>query len=123
MVSKASELLPDPDSPVITISRLRGRSRSMFFRLWVRAPRMRIWSMRLWRPSQTACVGEHCSLAGRASAPQAAGSAPSTPGQFRVALAFSELAGSLQDLVDPRQWRAHFDRALGPLRLPGQLDL
>src|SRR5436190_16112168 len=45
MVSKASELLPEPDSPVITISRSRGRSRSMFLRLWVRAPRMRIVSM------------------------------------------------------------------------------
>src|SRR6185312_12196320 len=46
MVSKASEDLPEPDRPVITISRSRGRSRSMFLRLCVRAPRMRMVSMR-----------------------------------------------------------------------------
>jgi len=34
--------LPEPDKPVITISLSRGRSRSIFFRLWVRAPRMRM---------------------------------------------------------------------------------
>src|SRR3546814_18621039 len=45
MVSKASDDLPEPDRPVITISRSRGRSRSMFFRLWVRAPRMRMVSI------------------------------------------------------------------------------
>src|SRR3546814_1542700 len=45
MVSKASEDLPDPDSPVITISRSRGSSRSMFLRLCVRAPRMRMVSI------------------------------------------------------------------------------
>src|SRR6185437_16016321 len=47
MVSKASEDLPEPDRPVITISRSRGRSRSMFLRLCVRAPRMRLVSMAL----------------------------------------------------------------------------
>src|SRR5690348_247678 len=47
MVSKASEDLPEPDSPVITISRSRGSSRSRFLRLCVRAPRMRIVSMGL----------------------------------------------------------------------------
>src|SRR3546814_16112070 len=47
MVSKASDDLPEPDRPVITISRSRGRSRSMFFRLWVRAPRMRMGSIAL----------------------------------------------------------------------------
>src|ERR1700729_760846 len=45
MVSKASEDLPDPDRPVNTINRSRGRSRSMFLKLWVRAPRMRIFCM------------------------------------------------------------------------------
>jgi hypothetical protein len=40
-------LLPEPDRPVITVSRLRGRSRLRFFRLCVRAPRMRISSMGL----------------------------------------------------------------------------
>ena len=41
-MSKASEDLPEPDSPVITISRSRGSSRLMSLRLWVRAPRMLI---------------------------------------------------------------------------------
>src|SRR5664279_4056244 len=39
MVSKASEDLPDPETPVTTVSRLCGISKSMFFRLWTRAPR------------------------------------------------------------------------------------
>ena len=38
MVSKASDDLPDPDSPVTTISFPRGIVRSMFFRLLTRAP-------------------------------------------------------------------------------------
>src|SRR5437764_11100242 len=41
-VSKASELLPEPLNPVMTISWLRGRSRSKFFRLLCRTPRRRI---------------------------------------------------------------------------------
>src|SRR3546814_456661 len=45
MVWKASDDLTGPDRPLITISRSRGRSRSMFFRLWVRAPRMRMVSI------------------------------------------------------------------------------
>src|SRR5690606_24101387 len=44
MVSKASEDFPEPDRPVTTIRRSRGRSRLMFLRLWVRAPRMRMRS-------------------------------------------------------------------------------
>src|SRR5688572_18727288 len=44
MVSKASEDLPDPDSPVITTSWSRGRSTSMFLRLCTRAPRTEIQS-------------------------------------------------------------------------------
>src|SRR4029078_13669603 len=40
MVSKASELLPEPDRPVSTTSFSRGRSREMFLRLCSRAPRM-----------------------------------------------------------------------------------
>src|ERR1700722_3803184 len=42
MGSKASELLPEPESPVKTTSSSRGRSRSMFLRLCSRAPRMEI---------------------------------------------------------------------------------
>jgi hypothetical protein len=44
-VSKASEDLPDPERPVMTISFSRGRSTSMFLRLWVRAPRILICCM------------------------------------------------------------------------------
>src|SRR6266498_4953419 len=47
MVSKASEDLPDPDSPVKTIRALRGRSRLTFLRLCSRAPRMTRRSMAL----------------------------------------------------------------------------
>lgn len=36
---------PEPERPVITISLSRGISRSMFFRLWVRAPLIWIWSI------------------------------------------------------------------------------
>src|SRR5688500_3054402 len=43
MVSKASEDLPDPDSPVITVSVSRGMSTSTPLRLCSRAPRTLIW--------------------------------------------------------------------------------
>src|ERR1700722_12830880 len=39
MVSKARELFPDPDRPVNTINRLRGRSTETLRRLCSRAPR------------------------------------------------------------------------------------
>src|SRR3546814_7183234 len=42
----SSEDLPDPDRPVITVSLSRGRSSETFFRLCVRAPRMRMVSIR-----------------------------------------------------------------------------
>src|SRR5437588_5424384 len=38
MVSKASELLPDPDSPVMTTSASRGSASEMSLRLCSRAP-------------------------------------------------------------------------------------
>src|ERR1035441_932866 len=38
MVSNARLLLPEPDSPVITINLSRGISTEIFFRLWTRAP-------------------------------------------------------------------------------------
>src|SRR5579863_1414729 len=62
MVSKASELLPEPDTPLTTVSLQCGISQEMFLRLWVRAPRMTIASfaelnestpetgLRPWRP-------------------------------------------------------------------------
>jgi len=40
MVSKASEDLPDPETPLTTVSLPWGMSQEMFFRLCVRAPRM-----------------------------------------------------------------------------------
>src|ERR1700730_9895159 len=46
MVSKASDDLPEPDSPVITTRLSRGMSTSMFLRLCSRAPRTRICCMR-----------------------------------------------------------------------------
>src|SRR5207245_10977869 len=45
MVSNASDDLPDPDSPVKTISLSRGMDRVTFLRLCSRAPRMVIWSV------------------------------------------------------------------------------
>src|SRR5690348_5746623 len=42
MVSKASDDLPEPDSPVITVRLSRGMSTSMFLRLCSRAPRTRM---------------------------------------------------------------------------------
>ena len=41
-VSNANELLPLPLGPVMTTSFRRGNSRETFFRLWVRAPWIRI---------------------------------------------------------------------------------
>ena len=46
MVSKASEDLPDPETPLITVSLPWGISQEMFFRLWVRAPRMMMASFK-----------------------------------------------------------------------------
>src|SRR5262245_41554539 len=45
MVSNARDDLPEPDKPVITTSWSRGRSTSMFLRLWTRAPRTAIQSL------------------------------------------------------------------------------
>src|SRR3989304_2162987 len=49
MVSKASEDLPEPESPVITTNLSRGISTEMFFRLCALAPttRMTLCSMNL----------------------------------------------------------------------------
>ena len=37
--------MPEPETPVTTVSRLWGISKSMFLRLWTRAPRTRIPSL------------------------------------------------------------------------------
>ncbi len=59
MVSKASDDLPEPDRPVMTTSRSRGMSTSMFFRLCSRAPRTRMnRSGGGWRRGSGASVGE-----------------------------------------------------------------
>src|ERR1017187_3331628 len=44
MVSNASDDLPDPDTPVITVSFSWGIESEMFLRLWTRAPWIRIKS-------------------------------------------------------------------------------
>src|SRR5512140_3909374 len=49
MVSNAREDFPDPLSPVITVSVLRGTSTSMFFRLCWRAPRTVILLIAIWK--------------------------------------------------------------------------
>src|SRR5438128_2087899 len=45
MVSKASDDLPEPETPVMTTNLLRGMTTSMFLRLCSRAPRMTMESM------------------------------------------------------------------------------
>lgn len=47
MVSKASEDFPEPETPLTTVSLPCGISQEMFFKLWVRAPRMTIESFAL----------------------------------------------------------------------------
>src|ERR1035437_1760726 len=54
MVSKASELLPDPETPLITVSFPWGISQEMFFRLCVRAPRMMMASFKGKAPGEKA---------------------------------------------------------------------
>lgn len=45
MVSNASEDLPDPETPLTTVSFPCGMSQETFFRLWVRAPRIMMASL------------------------------------------------------------------------------
>ena len=60
MVSKASELLPEPDTPLITVSFPWGISQERFFRLCVRAPRIMMASFKgkapqtIFRPRHSA---------------------------------------------------------------------
>src|SRR4026207_1948400 len=53
MVSKASEDLPDPDSPVITVNRSRGISTLIFLRLCWRAPLTLMRSMAIAKTSHS----------------------------------------------------------------------
>src|SRR5215471_1649947 len=55
MVSKAREDLPEPETPVTTVKVLWGTSKSMFLRLWTRAPRTTMLSVDIgqrgfWQP-------------------------------------------------------------------------
>src|SRR5438067_7822036 len=45
MVSKASDDLPEPETPVTTVSALCGISKSIFLRLWTRTPRTTMLSL------------------------------------------------------------------------------
>src|ERR1700722_10413548 len=61
MVSKASEDLPEPDRPVMTVSESRGITTSTFFRLCSRAPRTwmlpaLVWAMEWWCPLRRCSV-------------------------------------------------------------------
>src|SRR4029450_5955589 len=56
IVPKTSELLPDPDTPVNTVSRRLGSSTLMSLRLLTRAPCTR---MRSWRSAAT-LIGRSC---------------------------------------------------------------
>src|SRR5437764_15127980 len=55
MVSKASDDLPEPDTPVMTTNLLRGTTTSIFLRLCSRAPRMTIDSM--WNDPNVKALG------------------------------------------------------------------
>src|SRR5258705_8243123 len=79
MVSKASDDLPEPDSPVKTTSLSRGISRSMFLRLCSRAPRIVIarvldpavcWRFALITSSISAFPGAWPRLAFRRAPPE-----------------------------------------------------
>ena len=52
MVSKASEDLPEPETPLMTVSLPWGISQERFFRLWVRAPRMMMASFKGKSPGE-----------------------------------------------------------------------
>src|SRR5574340_797540 len=54
MVSNTSDDLPEPETPVTTVRVLCGMSKSMFLRLWTRAPRTTMLSVAMG-PSATAC--------------------------------------------------------------------
>src|SRR4051794_41000981 len=51
MVSKTSELFPEPETPVTTVSLLCGMASDTFLRLWTRAPRMMMESCKVGYPS------------------------------------------------------------------------
>src|ERR1700730_15601667 len=52
MVSKASEDLPDPETPVTTVRVLWGTSKSTSFRLWTRRPRTTMLSVAIGLPER-----------------------------------------------------------------------
>src|ERR1700750_2756663 len=54
MVSKASEDFPDPDTPVTTVKLLLPIVKSIFLRVWTRAPQTTMLSVDIcnWNPPQ-----------------------------------------------------------------------
>src|ERR1700685_2679159 len=50
MVSNASDDLPEPDTPVMTVNWLCGSDSEMSLRLWTRAPRIRMKSCTWLQP-------------------------------------------------------------------------
>src|SRR6202045_4370305 len=82
MVSKASEDLPDPETPVTTVRVLWGTSKSTSFRLWTRAPRTTMLSVDIGLPER----GSRVEL--RREAPGASAAATESfyyKGSYRVA--------------------------------------
>src|ERR671920_799103 len=59
MVSKASEDLPEPESPVMTVRRSRGISTLMSFRLCWRAPRTVMRSIAIAYKTSARATGEN----------------------------------------------------------------
>src|SRR4030065_212381 len=62
MVSKASEDLPEPETPVMTTSLSRGITTSMFLRLCSRAPRTIMESRGMPAPLELAGSAAHVTL-------------------------------------------------------------
>src|SRR3954452_13996981 len=100
MVSKASEDLPEPLSPVMTVRVSRGMSTSTFLRLCSRAPRTEIWvSIGLGRSSYVLQVNGDAEKVNAASRDRGADSAE----------------GKVEIRVTPRD-RRHASAAIGRAR-------
>src|SRR5579863_5549689 len=62
MVSNTSDDLPEPETPVTTVRVLCGISKSMFLRLWTRAPRTMMLSFDIGRTVLDPAALRHCGL-------------------------------------------------------------
>src|ERR1700730_3444283 len=98
IVSKASEDLPEPESPVNTTSLSRGIVRSMFLRLCSRAPRIFI-TRSSKRFSAGPCGGKSCRDFSRpgADAGKISGAGPGVPERVTR----PELADGFGVFIDP----------------------